>query len=151
VVRRAVGGGARGSVARGARVLRGSGFDAGILTLVGFTGAGSEAHIYWGPVGADADAPTFREVALGPGTPNPFGVGTVSELALPSAAHVFVEVIDVSGRRVRLLVDERRPAGRHRVEWDGRDQGGRTVANGVYFIRLTTAGERLTRKAVKVR
>jgi hypothetical protein len=126
-------------------------FDAGILTLVGFTGAGSEARIGWGAVGVGPSAPAVREVSLGPGSPNPFGAGTVSELALPSPAHVFLEVVEVSGRRVRLLLDERRPAGRHRVEWDGRDQGGRPVANGVYFLRLTTGGERLTQKAVKVR
>jgi len=60
-------------------------------------------------------------------------------------------VLDVTGRRVRLLVDERREAGTHRVEWDGRDSFGRPVANGVYFFRLTAAGEVLTAKAVRLR
>ena len=64
---------------------------------------------------------------------------------------MFLEVLDVGGRRVRILLDERRPAGRHRVTWDGRDHYGGLVADGVYFLRLTANGETLTRKAVKVR
>jgi flagellar hook assembly protein FlgD len=60
-------------------------------------------------------------------------------------------VLDVSGRRVRILVDELRPAGRHRARWDGRDHDGRPVADGVYFLRLAAAGEVVTGKVAKLR
>lgn len=41
--------------------------------------------------------------------------------------------------------------GLHRVAWDGRDHGGRAVANGVYFLRATSMGETVTTKAVRIR
>jgi flagellar hook assembly protein FlgD len=58
---------------------------------------------------------------------------------------------DVSGRLVRTLVEGTRSAGVHRVEWDGRDDGGRRLAAGVYLARLEGAGEVRTRKVVLAR
>jgi len=37
---------------------------------------------------------------------------------------------------VRTLVNETRAAGNHEVTWDGRNNGGATVASGVYFYRF---------------
>jgi flagellar hook assembly protein FlgD len=45
-------------------------------------------------------------------------------------------VYDVAGRLVRTLVDEERPAGAQVVEWDGRDDEGRSVGNGIYFYAM---------------
>jgi len=56
----------------------------------------------------------------------------------------------VSGRRVRTLTDERRPAGRQRVVWDGRDDWGHEAPAGVYLLRLTGSGV-ATRKVVLLR
>ena len=52
------------------------------------------------------------------------------------AAPVTLTIYDVSGRRVRELVDERRERGAYRVVWDGRNDAGSPVATGVYFYRL---------------
>jgi hypothetical protein len=46
----------------------------------------------------------------------------------------------VAGRRVRVLVDERRAAGSWSVQWNGDDDRGQRVASGVYFYRMR-AGE----------
>ena len=43
------------------------------------------------------------------------------------------------------------PAGAHTSRWDGRDDGGRPVASGVYFYRLETVDRRITRKLVVLR
>ena len=46
-------------------------------------------------------------------------------------------IFDLRGRRVRELLDGRPlPAGPHTVVWDGRDDGGREVASGIYISRL---------------
>jgi flagellar hook assembly protein FlgD len=52
---------------------------------------------------------------------------------------------------VRIVEDSFRDAGVHRIRWDGRDESGRSVANGVYFLRLRALGRTLTTKAVKLR
>ena len=56
------------------------------------------------------------------------------------AEPVTVEIFDVAGRRVRRVISGRRDAGLHRERWNGRDDAGRDVASGVYFVRLRAAG-----------
>ncbi|GJM44907.1 MAG: hypothetical protein DHS20C21_17490 [Gemmatimonadota bacterium] len=126
-------------------------FDGSVLTLGGFSGTGSTVRVLWGAVSVKDDRAAIREVALTAGRPNPFGNGFVAELALPEPAQVLVEVLDVRGRRLRILLDERRDAGRHRLAWDGNDPYGRPAADGVYFLRMSALGRTLTAKAVKIR
>ncbi len=89
--------------------------------------------------------------ALYAGYPNPFNAEVVIPFELGADARVELGVYDVLGRRVRVLVDERMEVGGHRVVWNGRDEGGRAVASGIYFYRLS-AGEFVARaKVVLVR
>ncbi len=126
-------------------------FDGSLLQLDGFGGTGSTVTISWGAVGSPEPAAAVDDLRLATGRPNPFGRGLVTDFALPRRANVFLEVLDVTGRRVRILVDEPREAGIHRVEWDGRDAYGRSVSDGVYFLRVTSLGKSLSTKAVKLR
>jgi hypothetical protein len=126
-------------------------YQNGRLTLVGLSGTGSTVTVEWGGTGAFVPRGGVDRLSLSVGRPNPFGRGTVAEFALPRPSTVFLEVLDVRGRRVRLLLDERRERGAHRVAWDGKDSGGRAVASGVYFLRLTAMGETLTAKAARIR
>ncbi|MBK7368951.1 MAG: hypothetical protein IPJ04_13905 [Candidatus Eisenbacteria bacterium] len=50
-------------------------------------------------------------------------------------AEAHVELFDLRGARVRVLQAARLPAGRHELQWDGRDGGGTPQSPGVYFIR----------------
>ena len=71
--------------------------------------------------------------------PNPFNPSTVIEYALPSSAsgeEVRLEVYNVLGQRVRVLVARHQEAGFYRAEWDGTDEAGAKVASGVYVYRL---------------
>lgn len=59
--------------------------------------------------------------------------------ALSSATDVTIELYDVAGGLVRTI---RRPGlerGNHTVDWNGRSEDGRDVANGVYLYRVRTA------------
>jgi hypothetical protein len=70
--------------------------------------------------------------------PNPFSDATQIRFTLDRAGEARLEVFDVSGRRVRTLLDKAMPAGGHAVTWDGRDDAAQPVATGVYFYRLTS-------------
>jgi subtilisin-like proprotein convertase family protein len=70
--------------------------------------------------------------------PNPFSDATQIRFTLDRAGDARLEVFDVSGRRVRTLLDKAMPAGGHAVTWDGRDDSAQPVATGVYFYRLTS-------------
>ena len=52
---------------------------------------------------------------------------------------------------VRTLVDRKLTADNHEVTWDGTNNGGRHVASGVYFYRITAGKHRKTRKMVLLR
>jgi predicted outer membrane repeat protein len=74
---------------------------------------------------------------LGPIVPNPFTARTTVRFGLAQAAPVALDVYDLAGRRVRRLANgESYAAGAHAIEWDARDDAGRTVRAGVYFCRL---------------
>jgi hypothetical protein len=82
----------------------------------------------------EADLPTAYHLAQN--YPNPFNPTTNIEFALPEASNVMVEVLNILGRRVAVLVDESLPAGTYRVDWNGTDHTGHPVATGVYFYRI---------------
>jgi Tol biopolymer transport system component len=73
--------------------------------------------------------------------PNPFNPETVIRYGLPVESAVVVEVFDVVGQRVKVLVSGVRSAGDHEVAWDGRDEAGGSVSSGVYFYRLRAGDE----------
>jgi hypothetical protein len=90
-------------------------------------------------------------LALTPGQPNPFSSQTTLRLILPEPGHVTASIYNVAGRQVRRLIDGNLPAQERNIVWDGRDSDGRQVPSGVYFVRLTSAQDVLSRKLVLVR
>ncbi len=68
--------------------------------------------------------------------PNPFNPQTRIDYQLASPGHVVLTVHNPAGRLVRTLVSTTSAAGRHAVDWDGRDNGGRPLPAGVYLMRL---------------
>ncbi len=97
-----------------------------------------------------------RSASLGQNYPNPFNPTTRIEYRLPETGpggktSVSVVVYDVRGAKVRVLVSGAEPAGKHVVEWDGRNDAGEAVGSGVYFYRLQTPHFVDTRKMVLVK
>jgi hypothetical protein len=85
---------------------------------------------------------------LGRFTPNPAYRGATIEYGLAHRGRVSVAVYDLSGRRVRSLVDGEAPAGVTLARWNLRDEGGARVGPGVYFVRMVAGPVRVTRKLV---
>ncbi|MEE2659277.1 MAG: choice-of-anchor D domain-containing protein [Candidatus Latescibacterota bacterium] len=76
--------------------------------------------------------------------PNPFNPSTQIPFTIGARGTekvaVRLEIYDVLGQRIRMLVDEAMLPGQYRVEWDSRDDAGAAVASGMYFYQLQ-AGE----------
>lgn len=66
--------------------------------------------------------------------PNPFNPQTTIHFELGSAQAVRAELYGIDGRRVRTLAHEMMPAGPHELVWNGRDDNGRSVSSGTYFV-----------------
>jgi len=84
--------------------------------------------------------------ALSGNYPNPFNPTTTIAFDMAVSGHVVVEVFNIRGQRVRVLVSDVLGAGRHSVVWNGDDATGRVVGSGVYFYRMTTGGYSSVRK-----
>ncbi len=82
--------------------------------------------------------------------PNPTAGGTSVQFTLPDDDRIVsLDVLDVSGRRIRRLVGGALPRGAYGVDWDGRTRSGTPVSPGIYFVRLAssdghTATQRVT-------
>jgi hypothetical protein len=77
------------------------------------------------------DAPLPMGYAVFQNYPNPFNAQTSISFAIPEAVHVSVEIFDLLGRSVIILMDSDLQAGFHSVIWDARDQ-----SSGIYFYRI---------------
>jgi len=92
-------------------------------------------------------APAGAGLSLAQNVPNPFNPRTKISFVVPeNAGGVRLEVFDVAGRKVRVLVREPLPAGAHSVVWDGRGDDGRTLPSGIYSCRIATAERSAARR-----
>jgi hypothetical protein len=83
---------------------------------------------------------------LEPNYPNPFHGQTTISFVLPEPGPVRLAVYDALGRRVAVLVDEVRAAGRHEVGFDGHGLPG-----GLYLYRIQATGSSATGRMVVVK
>lgn len=116
------------------------------------------------PVSIDNEEPAVPPVPRGPelaqNYPNPLNPVTTIEFSVPSQSgaagrgslvRVELDVYDVRGRKVCVLLDSLLPAGEHSVVWNGRDEQGGSVQSGIYFYRLTCDSTRLVRRMMVLR
>lgn len=80
--------------------------------------------------------------------PNPFNPATNVAFALDVPADLELSVFSLSGRRVRVLTQERYSAGSHTVTWNGCDDAGAVLPAGVYVVRLESGSVRQAMKLV---
>jgi len=89
---------------------------------------------------------TPAEFAISQNYPNPFNPVTQFSINLNAETRVNFVVYNVAGQVVRTLVDGVLPAGSHTITWDGTNQAGEALSSGVYFYRVVTGDEVVTRK-----
>jgi len=70
--------------------------------------------------------------------PNPFNPETTIQYQLPKASEVKLIIYNLLGQRVTILVDKLQQAGFYSAQWDGKDEFGKYVSNGVYLYKLET-------------
>lgn len=68
--------------------------------------------------------------------PNPFHLEATIDYRVAAAGEVNISIFDLSGRKIRTLINENQQADMHSVVWDGTDAMGESVGSGVYFCVL---------------
>jgi fibronectin type 3 domain-containing protein len=96
-------------------------------------------------IGDDAMA-IPKQFKLEQNHPNPFNPQTSIGFVLPRASHVRLELFDLLGRRVAVLLDEFRKAGHHSIMVNSND-----LSSGIYLYRLTAGSYQQARRMVLLR
>jgi len=91
-----------------------------------------------GPQSAPSAVDSPARFTLTQNYPNPFSFTTAITYTLPTYSHVTLRVYDISGQKIRMLVDGNQAPGFHCAQWDGTDEVGNQMASGIYFYRLST-------------
>ena len=141
----------------GVEVLSGDVDSDGALDLVVLDPLLGGVHVLKSSLGEQPTAvqtPTIVRPAqhrLGDSYPNPFNPQMVIPLDLATdQKQVSLALYDVLGRRVRQLWQGPLGAGSHRFTWDGRDEGGKGVAAGVYIYKVEVDGQVEAKKTTKL-
>ncbi|MBP6875467.1 MAG: C10 family peptidase [Candidatus Eisenbacteria bacterium] len=104
---------------------------------------------------AVGDEPTpAATFLLAEAAPSPFHGSTRITFEIPGSAASMparLEIYDASGRLVRTLLDGRVTAGANSATWNGADDQGRGCQAGMYFYRLTAAGQTATKRLLLLR
>jgi hypothetical protein len=73
--------------------------------------------------------------------PNPFNATTEIAFSLRATGQVRLEIYDITGRLVRVLIDKVMQAGIHSIIWDGKNIDSEMVSTGIYFYKLSAGKE----------
>ncbi|MBN1426052.1 T9SS type A sorting domain-containing protein [Candidatus Fermentibacteria bacterium] len=104
------------------------------------------------PMAGEGARPVPSRITLAQNHPNPASVATVISYSLPSPCPaVRIEIHDLLGRRVRLLLQGSAEAGRHETLWDLLTDSGALAPSGVYLCMLHAEGRVATRRLVVAR
>ncbi len=81
----------------------------------------------------------IEETAINTCYPNPFNPSTKISFNLAEGDNVIINIYDVRGKKVRDIINRYYDKGFHQIDWDGKDESGKSVSSGVYFIRMKTS------------
>ena len=87
-----------------------------------------------------------KEFALYQNYPNPFNPSTLIKFDLPNTGATKIDVLDITGKLVKNLVNEEMAAGSYTVDFDGSE-----LSSGVYFYRIAAGNFTATKKMVLVK
>lgn len=86
--------------------------------------------------GLDEVSGDLKDLGFGVVFPNPFDRSTVIHYTILEQSEISIEVFDIDGRLIKVLVDGKQPRGNHTVTWHGDNEAGHQIDAGMYFIRL---------------
>jgi len=131
--------------------------DAGPAAIWLRAEAGSEqtpfVDAFWFPPSIGVPVEPVPDLASGVtirALPNPFRRSLAMDLGLERAGAARVAIYDPRGRLVRRLGERELAAGKHLISWDGRDDRGRAVPAGVYFLTVRTPAGASSQRVVRL-
>ncbi len=103
-----------------------------------------------GSVYADDPSSPCVVTALRGNQPNPFVSATSISYSVRESGSVRLEIYNSRGQKIRGLVNSSLIAGTHKVDWDGLDEAGNPVGDGVYIVRLRSGNDSKSIRVLKL-
>ena len=97
------------------------------------------------------DPRLVKTFALNQNYPNPFNPETKITFQFPQASQVTLRIFNILGKEIKTLVNEQYQAGKHTVNWDGKDNLGNVVSSGIYFYQLRAGNFTQAKKMILLR
>jgi len=69
---------------------------------------------------------------------------------LPQAQNVSAKIYDVTGRLVKTLANEKMRQGDQQIDWDRKDQAGKSVSPGIYILQVDRGAQLETKKIIVI-
>ncbi len=92
-----------------------------------------------------------REYRLNQNYPNPFNPETIIEYEVLKPGKVKIEVFNITGQKVKTLVNKELSPGKYYIKWHGVNDSGTNVSSGTYIYSMKTENARLTKKMTIIR
>ena len=89
-----------------------------------------------------------NHVSISQNFPNPFNPETQFSYTLNESGTISLRIYDIMGKLIYTVYDGFQRSGNHNVLWTGLDQNKRPVSSGVYFYRLVTQSNTISKKMV---
>jgi len=83
--------------------------------------------------------------------PNPFATSTTIKYGLPKNVQVQLDIYNLMGQKVRILVNAKQTAGYKVIEWDGQTSAGTPAPKGIYFYTFKAGDYIKHRKMILVK
>jgi len=83
--------------------------------------------------------------------PNPFNSSTEIRFLAPVSGYANLEIFDLTGRKVKTVIDGQINTGENIVTWNGLDDNGNPVSSGIYFYRLEAGNSSQVEKMVLIK
>ncbi len=108
---------------------------------------GDPSTSYEIPVVSVGEVPQITQVNLQQNFPNPVRQSTTISFALPqNVTSAELKIYNIKGQLVKSFIPDLSEGPVFNLQWDGKDNQEKSVANGVYFYRLTTNEKDITKK-----
>jgi|GEM_PF-774253 len=95
--------------------------------------------------------PLSSENILSSNYPNPFSSLTRIDYYVATPSAVKIEVFNLQGEKVNTLLNGHQEKGKHNVFWDGCDDAGCRMPDGIYLYRFVSPEANVTRRCVLLR
>lgn len=117
-------------------------------------GGGSDGDVYLVKIGSQSGIREEEEagaILISSAESNPFLNSINLEYEIPENIDVKITIYDMLGRKIRKLYSGIKPAGVHKINWDGSDDQNGKVPGGIYLLKIETEKYTATEKITLIR